>query len=37
VAGTGTASVVLENGFESQTVTVNQTGQVAVSAMVPLD
>ena len=37
VAGSGTASVVLENGSESQTVTVNQTGQVAIGEMVELD
>jgi len=37
-AGTGTtAAVVLENGLESQTVTVDQTGQVVIGAMVPIE
>ena len=37
-AGAGTtASVILENGFESQTVTVDQTGQVVVGDMVSID
>ncbi len=34
--GGTTASVVLENGYESQTVTVDQTGQVSIGEMVSI-
>lgn len=34
---TGTVSVALENGFESQTITVGQNGQIQVQTAVTLD
>lgn len=36
-AGSGGGTVAIENGFESQTITIGQNGQVAVGTAVPIE